>query len=357
MSKHSNNKNKKNTKRSHILDNLTYLGDDFIQTTIDLIKYNKSSFSSTSLASSTNLKENISSDNVNWFKITGISEVESIYNICRSFGVQRFDVKDLISDHLVTKVISYDMSTFVLISCPFITDDSSLKTDQVAFILTKDSILSIQERDIPIFGDALVAIESNKVMIREKGCDYLLYILLSCVYSYYNECIVKIATEITEMEDALIARDDDNVDVMRFIQNRKKDYSRLKRMISPMREEYPNLLHNANNLIAEKDMMYFNDFDDRIRIASEDIEALHESITSLSDLYFNNNNMKMNNIIKKLTVVSTIFIPLTFMAGVWGMNFDLMPELKWKYGYLFAWGMMILVAVIAILYLKIKKWF
>lgn len=103
--------------------------------------------------------------------------------------------------------------------------------------------------------------------------------------------------------------------------------------------------------------MYFEDFDDRLRTSSDDLMALKESISSLSDLYFNNNNLRMNNVIKKLTIVSTIFIPLTFMVGVWGMNFEFMPELKWQYGYQFAWGIMFGIVVLAVFYLKRKKWF
>ena len=357
MSKHTTNKNKKNVKRPHILENLAYLGDDFISTTISLVQYNKSNYTTSTLTPTSDPKKEIKQDDVNWFKIIGISDVDLIYNICKSFDVQRFDVKDLISDHLVTKVISYETNTFILIPCPFLNEKNKLESEQVAFILTDHSIVSLQERNSPLFDDALNAIETNKVQIRDKGCDYLLYILLNCVYSVYNDCIIKIANEIADLEDALIAKDTDDIDVMQFIQNKKKDYFRLKRMISPMREEYPNLLHNTNHLIGHKDIIYFNDFDDRIRIASEDTEALHESITSMSDLYFNNNNLKMNNIIKKLTVVSTIFIPLTFLAGIWGMNFNVMPELNWKYGYLFALGIMAFVAGIAIIYLKKKKWF
>lgn len=357
MLKHTTNKNKKKGKRPHILENLAYLGNDFISTKIDLIQYHKTDFSSLSISSESDLQKKIKKDHINWFKIIGISNVDLTYNICKTFGVHRYDVKDLISDHQVTKIVSYENNTFILLSCPSMDENNSLVIDQIAFILTQDLIASIQEKNISIFDDAIIAIESNKVQIRDKGTDYLLYILLNCVYSYYNDCIVKIAEEISDIEDALLAKDTNNMDIMQFIQKKKKEYFGLKRMISPMREEYPNLLHNSNNLILQKNLIYFNDFDDRIRIASEDLESLHESITSLSDLYFNNNNLKMNNVIKKLSVVSTIFIPLTFMAGVWGMNFETMPELKWKFGYIFALGTMFIVAIAAILYLKKKKWF
>jgi magnesium transporter len=116
-------------------------------------------------------------------------------------------------------------------------------------------------------------------------------------------------------------------------------------------------LHNANKLIKEENIVYFNDFDDRMRTTLGDLASFHESLTSLLDLYYNNNNLKMNEIIKRLTVVSTIFIPLTFMVGVWGMNFKFMPEIEWEYGYFFSWMVLALVALFTYLWMRKQKWF
>jgi magnesium transporter len=124
-----------------------------------------------------------------------------------------------------------------------------------------------------------------------------------------------------------------------------------------MREEYLNLQHNTNGMISEQNIIYFNDFDDKLRTLLDDLEMFYMSVVSLSDLYFNNHNMQMNNVIKKLTIVSTIFMPLTFMVGVWGMNFESMPELKWAHGYLFSWGIFAVMAFFSWLFLKHKKWF
>lgn len=349
--------NRKHIKNSHLLETLAYLGDNNIATSIQLIQYNEKQFGMKTLPNTDDIRKDQNSDFINWFKITGISDAQLIFKICKSFGVQRFDVKDLLSGRHITKVIPYEKSTFILMSAPYINKEGELELIQIAFILTKNSVISFQERESPIFDDVIEAIKSSRVQIKEKGVDYLLYILLNCAHSLYGDTTLKIAVKINDVEDLLIDHDAQDIDVMKFIQSKKKDYSSLKRIISPMREEYPNLLHNTNHLIAQENMMFFNDFDDKLRIASEDLEALHEIIISLTDLYFNNNNMRMNHIIKKLTVVSTIFIPLTFMVGVLGMNFDIMPELRWKYGYVYAWAILFLIVVVAVLYLKKKKWF
>lgn len=359
MSKQGSNnlQNNKRVKNSHFLESLTYQGNFKIPTTVELIQYNDKMFVDKQISASDNLKSNISKDAVNWFKITGISDVQTIYNICKSFGIQRFDIKDMLSFNQVTKVIIYEQVTFILMSGCVLNNSLSTTLHQVAFILGDNYIISFQETPEPIFEDTKEAIKSSKICIRDKGADFLLYLFLNDVHSSYNESLARLTDTINDMEDKLIDDDTQGINVMKFIQARKKEYSLLKKSVSAMREEYINLLHNTNRLIKNNNIVYFNDFDDKLRTSLDDLEMFHISISSLSDLYFNNNNLRMNNVIKKLTVVSTIFIPLTFIVGVWGMNFDYMPELKWVHGYLFAWMVMIIIVVLALLFLKRKKWF
>lgn len=358
MAKRNSNRtqSRKHIKNAHLLENLTYLGDIQIPTSIELVQYNAKQVTTKNIPSTDKIKDLIKDDCINWFQIVGIADGETIYNICKSFGIPRFDVKDLLSWRNVTKVITYEHNTFILMSGCFIDGLQELDLDHIAFILGDNYVISLQENATPIFTDVQEAIKNSKVQIREKGADYLLYILLNCVQSLYNDTVLKLATKIDDLEDQLIDNNTKGVDIMRFIRTRKKDYSLLKRAVTSMREEYSNLLHNDNHLIKPENKIYFNDYDDRLRTASDDLDIFHESINSLGNLYFNNNNLKMNNVITKLTVVSTIFIPLTFMVGVWGMNFEYMPELKWKYGYIVAWGIMTLIVILALLFLKKKKW-
>ncbi|SHE55791.1 magnesium/cobalt transporter CorA [Dysgonomonas macrotermitis] len=348
---------RKHLDNAHLLENLVYMGEENVSTSIELIQYDKTQISERAVRPDEKLKELIKPDCVNWFRITGISDAGTTYNICKAFGIPRFDVKDLLSGYRVTKVITHDTNTFILMSGAYISEDKELIIYQNAFILGDNYVVSFQERPSTIFNDAKDAIKEGRVMIREKDEDYLLYILLNCLHSSFNDAIIKLNNRLNEMEDRLIDDDTENINVMRFISRRKKDASSLRRIIAPLREEYINLLHNTNKLIKPENIMYFEDFDDRLRTSLDDLLAFRESVSSLSDLYFNNNNLRLNNVIKKLTIVSTIFIPLTFMVGVWGMNFDYMPELRWAHGYLFAWGIMLLIVILAVFYLKRKRWF
>lgn len=349
-------KARKHIKNSHLLEKIEYMGNENDPTTIELIQYDQSQIEEKVLQPNDKFLQLLKPDCINWIRISGISNGDTISKICKTFGILRFDMKDLLSNYHVTKVVEYEQNTFILMSSPYIKDNQDLEIYKNAFILGKNYLISFQEKHSTIYDDAKDAIKDGRVMIREKDEDYLLYILLNCLHSSFNECIFKLSNRINEMEDLLIDDNTDKLNVMKFISERKKDASRLKRVVSPLREEYVNLLHNTNKLIKPESTKYFEDFDDRLRTANDDLQALRESISALADLYFNNNNLRMNNVIKKLTIISTIFIPITFIAGVWGMNFEFIPELKWKYGYFFAWGIMIAVALSAIIYLKKKKW-
>ena len=342
-------------KKANFLQNLSYQGPFNIPTTVELIRYNQQQLITKIIHSDQQMQDEIMSGSVSWFKVTGFSDVAYISNICKTFGIHRFDIRDLFSNLQVTKIVTYENVTFTMMTGCFI-ENGQLGTEQIAFILGKGYIISFQEAPSPIFDDVILAMKESRAQIREKGADYLLYILSNGIHSLFIDAIARINNELDDMEDRLIELELTDRSIMRFFRKKRTDYALIRRSIVPIREEFDNLLRNSNRIIDDDSIVYFNDFDDRLRTTLEELELLNESIGSLMDLYFNNNNLKMNDIIKRLTIVSTIFIPLTFMVGVWGMNFEIVPEFKWKYGYLFSWGVLISIAVIAILFLKKKKW-
>ena len=344
-------------KHSRMLEKVSYLGDIQTETKIELIQYDKEKFYTTDISSSKNLKSHINSQKVNWFKVVGISDVDKIFDICQSFDIQHFDIRDLLSANRVTKVIPYKNATFILVSGYCLNAVNEPHFNQIALILGNNFVVSIQETTIPIFDDVRQAIEEKRVNLRDKNADYLLYVLLNDICSTYSETLVSLMDMVSQQEEKLIENPRNAKSPIRFIQQYKKEYFLIKRSITALREEYVNITHNPNGLIDKENMMYFNDFEDKLRTTLDDLEMFYQSVVSLTDLYFNNNNMQMNSVIKKLTIVSTIFMPLTFIVGVWGMNFKFMPEIDWHYGYLFAWGVLALTVAGSWLFLKFKKWF
>ena len=131
----------------------------------------------------------------------------------------------------------------------------------------------------------------------------------------------------------------------------------MKKSVLPLKEQYVKLLRGENLLMHKVNRAFFNDVNDHLQFVLQTIEICRETLSSLVDLYISNNDLRMNDIMKRLTVVSTIFIPLTFLVGVWGMNFKLMPELDWQYGYFFAWSLMVVIGIIVYAYFRMKKWY
>ena len=130
----------------------------------------------------------------------------------------------------------------------------------------------------------------------------------------------------------------------------------MKKAILPLKEQYVKLLRAENLLIHKVNRAFFNDVNDHLLNVAQNIDICRETLSSLMDLYISNNDLRMNDIMKRLTVVSTIFIPLTFLVGVWGMNFRNMPELEWEHGYILAWGVMIVIGFVTYLFFRTKKW-
>jgi len=343
--------------RNYILTKPVYFGDKNIPMSIELVQYNSGYIDIRDIPMTSSLKDFIDESKVNWFRVTGISDAALVNKICLEFGLHNFDVKDLLSDQQVAKVVAYDNVNYVLMSS-FYQENDTLNLDdmQVAFIMGKNFIISFQEAALPVFDDVKKEIEENNVMIRQKGTDFLLYILLNIVNLSNINAVMSIEDELAAIEDNLIAGKDSE-GTLQFLHVCRVNYTHIKRSVVSLREEFSNLLHNTNKLIKDENIVYFNDFDDRMRTTLGDLVSFHESLTSLSDMYYNNNNLKMNEIIKRLTIVSTIFIPLTFLVGVWGMNFDFMPETELKYGYLAAWLILIVIAVFTYLWMRKQKWF
>lgn len=358
MEKRTSRKNRKKLAGySYFLAKPTYLGDKNIPMNIELLQYDATRMSTKAFPLQSSIIASVDKTKINWFRITGISDAAQVSRICIELGLHGFDVKDLLSDRQVVKVMTYGKVTLVLISAFYLDKDTDNMDDmQVAFILGENYIVSFQEELIPVFDDVKREIEESNPSIRQRGADFLLYILLSAINANNLNTLMKMEDKLADAEDLLIQQKGDT-DTLKFLHTCRVNYMHIKRSVIALREEYNNLLYNNNKLIKEENIVYFNDFDDRMRTTLGNLSSFHESLTSLLDLYYNNNNMRMNEIIKRLTIVSTIFIPLTFMVGVWGMNFKLMPELDWEYGYLASWLLLALIALFTYLWMRKQKWF
>lgn len=177
--------------------------------------------------------------------------------------------------------------------------------------------------------------------------------MVNGMISYYISTAMDISDQLEDMETALLSSGGMR-DMGAQIQAQRHRYMELKRIVIPLKDQYSKLLTSDAGLISEANRPFFNDVNDHIFNASQLIESCRETLSSLMDLYISDNDLRMNDIMKRLTIVSTIFIPLTFLVGVWGMNFKSMPELEWEYGYIMAWAVMIVTGIAAYFIFRTK---
>ncbi len=356
MAKKTASHNKRVKQHAPFLSDPSYLGEQRFPVQCELIQYDEASFEVSNIAVDSNFRKQFRPDKNNWLLTKGLSDEAFINQVCRSIGLHGFDIRDLLADQQVIKVAIYKEVIFLIVSGFRLTEKDELDEIKLAFALGQNFLISFQENEDPLFDDVKKAITENMLQVRSKPMDFLLYILLNAVNAVNINVIMQMENELVNVEELLI-NGKNPPDVQQLLHLRRMNYTQIKRAIVSLREEFGNLTQAKSDLIKSEDMVYFNNFDDRLRSFYGNLESYHESLISLSDVYYNNNNLVMNNIIKRLTIVSTIFIPLTFMVGVWGMNFEYMPEIKWHYGYLMAWISFILVGVGTYIYMKYKKWF
>ena len=193
--------------------------------------------------------------------------------------------------------------------------------------------------------------------IRKKGSGLLLAFLLNTIIANLVEAASKVEEMLEDIEETLLDIKNDQGNMGQLIQQHRKEYMIIRKNSQPLKEQFAKLLRTENGLISPDILPIYNDLSDQLLFVIQTTESCREIISSLVDLYISNNDLRMNAIMKRLTIVSTLFIPLTFLAGIWGMNFKIMPELDWRYGYGIAWSLMLLTAIVTWLYMRKKDWF
>ncbi len=233
--------------------------------------------------------------------------------------------------------------------------DENIISEQVSFILGENYVLTFQESDGDVFDGLRERIRHGKGRIRGLGSDYLLYALIDAVTDHYFVIVETMGNKIEDLEDNLFnGFTKDEISVQ--IQNLKREVLRVRRNVFPLREIINKIEKHESPLIQNKTLHFFRDIYDNIIQISENIDIYREMIWGLMDMYMTSISNKMNEVMKVLTIMATIFIPLTFIAGIYGMNFDHMPELHYKYSYYILWGVMIALFIGMLIYFKRKKW-
>jgi magnesium transporter len=295
------------------------------------------------------------STQISWINIDGLHDTETIGDIGKHFDLHPLLLEDVLNTRQRPKIEEYENHIFFTLKMLSVAnEDEMVNSEQVSFVLGKNWVISFQEQEGDIFEGVRIRLRESKGNIRKKGADYLLYRLIdSVVDNYFN--VTEYFTEVTEtLEDKVLEGYDK--EIMQDIQHLKKQIINLRKAVNPLREAIISMQKDELELIEESTTRYLRDVYEDIIQVYESIDTQRDILNSIMDLYLSGISNRMNQVMQVLTIIATIFIPLTFIVGVYGMNFDHIPELHWKYGYFAVWGIMIAIFIAMLFYFKKKDW-
>jgi len=297
-----------------------------------------------------------------WIKVHGLHDAEAVNRFCLGFGLHPLTIEDILHTGQRPKIDHYDDYLFLVINLINYDDKAKeMSMEQVSFVLGPRYLLSFHEKDSDIFNDVLVRLENNKGRTRKMGVDYLLYCLLDRVVDNFFSVLEKIGEEVEELEVELIA--DPAPETLQSIHSLKREMILLRKSVWPLREVINGLQREETVFMGDSVQVYLKDLYDHTIQVLDTVETFRDIISGMIDIYLSSVSNRMNEVMKVLTIFAVIFIPLTFIAGLYGMNFNTsqspfnMPELNWYFGYPFALLLMAATAIAMLIYFKKKKWF
>lgn len=294
-------------------------------------------------------------ESVTWFNIDGLHDEVLMKQISQQFNFDNLIIADVLNTSNRPKVYEHDNCIYLNIKMLREDDETSLiAVENLSLILTGSMLISFQEIKGDVFEPIRNRIKNPKKRIRNSGTDYLLFALLDIVIDNYIYVISKLGEKIEDLEDELLRKPSQNV--IKQINNYKRELNFLRKNINPAKEMILALTKMESQFIDNKNDVHFKELSSNINQAIETSDSYREILSDQLNIYHTSISTKLNDIMKFLTVFSVIFIPLTFIAGIYGTNFDYVPELHYKYSYHIMWLVMIVITVLMLFYFKKKKW-
>jgi magnesium transporter len=294
-------------------------------------------------------------DTVSWINLSGIHDTGLIDEFGKRFGIHPLALEDILNTHHRPKIDEYEGYTLIIIKMLFFDEENhAIRTEQVSVVLGSNYVLSFQESEGDVFDGVRDRLQRGNGKIRQRGPDYLAYALLDSIVDSYYQILEKIGDLLVQLEDELITSPESSL--LTTIHHYKRELLLLRKSLWPLREVVGQMYKEDSSLIREDTRIYLRDLHDHTVQTIDTLEIYRDTITGLQDLYMSSVSIRMNEIMKVLTVMASIFIPLTFIAGIYGMNFDYMPELKWHWAYFALWGVMAACGAGMLIFFRKKKW-
>lgn len=294
---------------------------------------------------------------ISWVNIEGLNDIAVVNQIAQQFKLHPLTVEDILNIEQRPKVEEFEGYLFVTLKVLHLQNDkkSIFSIKQLSIVIGKDFVLSFEELESTLFNALQTRLlgDPNQRM-RQQGSDYLAYRLIDIIVDQYFVVLEAIGDQIEKVEERIISRPTQQH--ARTIYRLKRQMLILRKAIWPMREALSHLMHCEDDIISKFTRVYLRDIYDHTVQAIDSLETSREMLSSMLDMYLSSLTNRMNEVMKTLTIIATIFIPITAIASIYGMNFSDMPGMHWRWGYEIVMGIMVLVAVLMIVYFRKKKW-
>jgi magnesium transporter len=335
---------------------LVHVGDKKIEKVrIRTIDYDETNLEERELERIDDCFPYIDKPTVTWINIDGLHDVDVIEKIGKNFGLHPLVLEDILHTDqrpnmedfenyifIITKMLSYDE------------EEDQLKAEQFSLVLGQNYVITFQERVGDVFELVRDRLRKGKGRIRKRPPDYLAYALIDAVVDHYFIVLEKVGERVESLEEELITNPTPKT--LHTIHHLKRELIFLRKSVWPLRELIGGLERGESSIIEEKTTVFLRDVYDHTIQVIDTVETLRDMVSGMLDVYLSSVSNRMNEVMKVLTIIATIFIPMTFIAGIYGMNFELMPELKWPWGYPLVWGVIVGIAICMLFYFRKKKW-
>lgn len=294
-------------------------------------------------------------NSVTWLNICGIHDIELMEKLGQGLTIHPLVMEDILNTRQRPKM--EDFEDYIYIVFKMLTYDSKsrqINSEQISLIVGNHYVTSFQETEDDVFDPIRERIRKGKGLIRKSGCGYLAYAIVDAVVDHYFLVLETLGEKIEGLEQDLM--DNPDAPLLESIHKLKREMILFRKQVWPMREMVNRLVKSESTLIHESTGVFYSDVYDHVVQVIDTIDSFRDILSSMLDLYLSTVSNRMNEVMKMLTIMATIFIPLTFIAGIYGMNFESMPELRWKYGYFTILGVMAVIGIAMVIYFKRKKW-
>ena len=297
----------------------------------------------------------IKKSSVTWINVDGLHEVNVIEKLGNCFEIHPLVLEDIVNTEQRPKMEDFEKYIFFVLKMLYAADKTNMiYSEQVSIILGKNFVISFQEAVGDVFDSVRERIRKGKGRIRKMGSDYLAHALIDAIVDNYYAILEKIGERVESMEQDLVSNPVPGT--LQQIYNIKREMIYLRKSVWPLREVINGLIREESKLIRKETHIYLRDLYDHTIQVIDTIETFRDMISGMLDIYMSSVSNKMNEVMKVLTIFAAIFIPLTFIAGIYGMNFQYMPELSIQWAYPTVWIIIILISFSLLVYFKHRKW-